>query len=361
MAPRKPARSRKTALQPIFSWIHLSDVHVGQGSAADQWDQKGMLREVIRDLKKNARMFPQSDAVLVTGDIAFSGDSLRTGETSSRQYTDAAEWLRALGVAVGLEPDRIFVIPGNHDIQRTKKEERQQMRLLRALQNGEDPLDDALRDQTDRMMLTARLGNYLAFARDFAPICLSPTTRPEQWLYWTHALAAGDQYIVRLFGLNSALLCNGDDDARRLFLNKQQLHLLATSDGQPEEIRIVLSHHPFKSDWLRNSDDARDALRGRAHVVLTGHEHQPNVRLVIEPGTKGIIEVFAGAVDPGPDETREYTYNVSTLYAGPADSVRIRIWPRRWLRSAQAYREDWSLVSQGAPFYEQTLPEPIRR
>ena len=53
---------------PLFAWLHLSDIHWGHGSEADRWDQK----LVLDLLRKDAigLSVPNPDVVLVTGDAA---------------------------------------------------------------------------------------------------------------------------------------------------------------------------------------------------------------------------------------------------------------------------------------------------
>jgi DNA repair exonuclease SbcCD nuclease subunit len=51
------------------------------------------------------------DAILVGGDIAFKGHP--------DEYAPAAAWLHELADQVGCSRNRIYVVPGNHDVDRT--------------------------------------------------------------------------------------------------------------------------------------------------------------------------------------------------------------------------------------------------
>jgi hypothetical protein len=41
--------------ETLFSWIHVSDIHMGHGDAAHGWDQALVLRELRKDVAKHAR------------------------------------------------------------------------------------------------------------------------------------------------------------------------------------------------------------------------------------------------------------------------------------------------------------------
>jgi hypothetical protein len=73
--------------------------------------------------------------------------------------------------------------------------------------------------------------------------------------------------------LNSALICAHKDDKGKLILGKRQ-QILPVEDG--EEI-VVLVHHPL--GWFQDSAKARQYLRSRARVFISGHEHFPNLEI----------------------------------------------------------------------------------
>jgi Calcineurin-like phosphoesterase len=362
--PSAAASGSPDTCASVLSWVHLSDIHVGEGNAADDWDQRGMLRELLRDVGTPPKGTPKPDVIFVTGDVAFSGSGrIRPGDDRSREYELAAKWLLEVGEAVGVGPERIFVIPGNHDVRRTTPADRQAMRLVNALRRGEpaDSLDDALRDTGDRQLLTTRQQSFLDFAREFAPMCLVPDTRPERWLYWSCPIEGHGPYPVRIVGLNSALLCNDDTDGGKLVVNGQQLDLVASDDGA-RPLRIVLSHHPFNTEWLRNSKSARKKLTGRAHIVLSGHEHDAKIQELRTASQKDFVEVFAGALYASyrpPEPPASYTYNYATVLRRASGEAELRLWPRRWSEEAQGYRMHTDIMEDGAQYATWKFSRPL--
>ena len=287
----------------VLSWIQLSDIHVGEGNATDDWGQRRMLRDLLDDVRTPPK---SAEARRHFRDRRCRLQRQRqntAGRRPQSQYELAASWLLQVGEAVGVVPSG-FRHPGNHDVRRTGPADRQAMRLITELRRDRsaESLDDALRDLADRQLLTMRQQSFLNFARQFAPMCLVPDTRPERWLYWSCPIEGHGQYPVRIVGLNSALLCNDGEDAGKLVVNGQQLDLVAT-DESARPLRIVLSHHPFNTEWLRDSKSTRNKLSGRAHIVLSGHEHDANVQEVRTVSQTDFVEVFAGRCMPRPGHT----------------------------------------------------------
>jgi len=94
-----------------LTWVHLSDLHFnGMESPADMIHLEKMLDDVKAQCDQK-HLTP--DAIFLTGDLAFSGQK--------KQYDFAGKWFEKLLAACGLpgQRDRLFIVPGNHDIDRT--------------------------------------------------------------------------------------------------------------------------------------------------------------------------------------------------------------------------------------------------
>lgn len=81
-------------------------------SVRDAWSQDVVLRamcDCIDDLRKQGLAV---DFILATGDLAFSG--------KSEEYALVRDFFDALCEASGVPKERIFCVPGNHDIDRSR-------------------------------------------------------------------------------------------------------------------------------------------------------------------------------------------------------------------------------------------------
>jgi predicted MPP superfamily phosphohydrolase len=346
----------------LFSWIHLSDIHFGHGAPSDRYDQKMVLERLRRDLddaRSEDKGPPQKpDAILVTGDIAFSG-----GGRDPKEYTDATAWLLRVAGQVGLGAGAVFVVPGNHDVNRGKDKDRNTARLVNALRGGVDELDTALADAGDRKLLEDRMRGYLDFATAFAPACLQD--KPEGQPFWVHRFVKNG-LTVRLAGLDTALLCAGDDDEGKLRLGKQQLHDAFVEPPGKGEVVIALSHHPL--GWLAPADSrsAGDWIRGNVHVHLSGHVHEAQSEEVRGGGARGgMVRVVAGAShnerQPESWIPAGHGYNWAALVADDAGDVTLRVWPRRWSDGTTDFRLDNALVPRGKTWAEHPLPVELSK
>jgi 3',5'-cyclic AMP phosphodiesterase CpdA len=342
-------------METLFRWIHLSDIHFGHGDAAHGWDQKLVIESLRRDIGVMLQRDPTPvDAILVTGDIAFSGNGRRPTE-----YSDADATLRALATAAGVTPSQIFLVPGNHDVNRASDRDRNVQRLLESLRTGRDKIDTALADAGDRGLLARRMSAYLDFAQGFAPACLSASPPPpEQRLYWTHRLTSKRGLALRMVGLNSAMLSADDKDQGQLYLGREQIaKALLDPPVAPGELVMVLSHHPFRAGWLGDEKDVDAWVRNNAHVHLSGHVHEADTEQSRSGAGGSFVRITAGAThgdaEPaGVPPSHGYSFGAVGREGGKA---LLRVWPRKWSPKNTTFRTDHDNVPDGQDFAEHDL------
>lgn len=334
---------------PLFSWLHISDLHFGHGSAGHRWDQRLVLETLQKDAASlTARGCPTPNAILVTGDIAFSG--------SAAQYQDAMKWLHDLakrddGSAITL------VVPGNHDVDRAADRHRATKRLVWAIREGHDELDAALEDPEDRSRLEARMKAYIEFANQ----CNGSDGAPGE-LWWSRTVAGSPRLPVRIVGLNTALLAADERDKGRLRLGRamiaQTLGSGATKKQSANEVVIVMSHHPLDQGWLADEREITGWLRQKAHIHLCGHVHEAASQAVWAGSGTGIVHVVAGAAHG--EQTPEgvpagHGYNLAALFAGEDGSLRLRVWPRKWSDRNKDFRADMDGVDETRGYAEHAI------
>ena len=340
-------KKEESNLTPIFTWVHLSDIHMGHGDATHKWDQRLVLAKLLEDLRLvSERGVPSPNAVFVTGDVAFSGGgSLGSGGAANTEYADAARWLADAARAVGVATDSVYVVPGNHDVDRNVDKDRDIARLIRDLRDG-GKLDGSLDDAGDLGKLTQRQSKYLDFATSFAAPCAE--------LFWA-ATITRDATNVSLLGLNTALVAAKEEDKQgdrgRLQVGKQQWVKHATGD-----VTVVLSHHPFMDGWLRDESDAKGWLRQKADVHLCGHVHSADSEALRNGGGGELVTVVAGAAHMDADQaaTTSHGYNVASLLRAPDGRLLLRVWPRRWSNKMD-FRLDTDNVPDGQQFAEHVI------
>lgn len=282
-------------------WLHLSDIHF---HPKDAWRDGRARREFLTFLEGRLKQgkLPKPDFIFCTGDIAF-------GEFGkhplAEQYAQAKAFFDDLLKICGCAKQRLFVVPGNHDVQRSAINEDAQAALVamaddsRAriaqinarLETQPNPFKDAMK----------RLQAYADFIADYLP----HQHDKEGRCIYTHTIELGGLKIG-IAGLNSAWSCAGPEDDRHLWLGGEWQFNRASTHLHKTDLRIGLIHHP--TDWLCEAEreTAQHRIAADFDFWLFGHMHNTWV----EP-LPSHVRIGAGALGAGtPDE---FGFNVVSL------------------------------------------------
>lgn len=270
-----------------INWLHLSDWHQEQA----QYDREVVFDELLKDIKSRAENIDPSlqkiNFVVFSGDAAFSGEP--------EQYRLAQErFFEPILRALELSPDKLFIVPGNHDVDRSRLD-----LVPPAWQDPNISRDDVNKWLSDEERREGVLKPFVAFSefvRNF--------TGQEPPHYANARIFEIGDIKVGLLGLNSALLSgrniikirNKDEveDARHLVLGEPQVRH-GVSLLEQANIRIVVVHHPL--DWLLEHDLERvlPQLADNFQFVLHGHLHKSAVSAIQSTQSGDHIVVPGGA------------------------------------------------------------------
>lgn len=301
--------------------LHLSDIHFREPEClqpdtdVDKPTRTRLLIDVVSLCHEK-----HVDAILVGGDIAF--------KAHPDEFATATIWLKDLADRTGCRQDRIYVVPGNHDVDRSV------CRSSRAVANAQSAIASAsrenmetelraqLRDTDAGPALFKPLAAYNAFASPFAGY-VSPN-KP----FWTSNLddVLGGGVTLRLHGLTSTLISglgNRDDSPGYLYLSSIQTVL----DPEADVLNLVMAHHP--PHWFIDHEDVEDAVNGKAPLQFFGHAHRQRCTQ-----TPSYVRFCAGALHPDRNE-RDYRpgYNLidlEVLGTGQHRVVQVRAHVRQW-------------------------------
>ena len=343
-SPPEPAQAvvpstSAVARRPVFTWLHVSDLHFGGGHGSHQHSREEILKRMLVDMKKHRPGIP--DRILVTGDIAWKADT--------QEYRAAASWLNELAAIAGVDSAALRLVPGNHDVDRglTKapsvRRHHEVMRHKDASETREPErrpmalLDESFKDPVVRSALRRKLEAYAGFVKELA--ALHPEDGEGEILDWVEALKPTPERTGRvwLVGLCSVWVSDETDGERRLFVGEKQLRLL--KDVGEEDLLLVLTHHP--PGWLHG--DCEDLLLGRMkgrarnHIHLCGHVHraEPLVQGTLgEERARFRFIAGAGHGDPG----GEHSYAWGALSWNETEMRWELGWAKRvWV----ARKEEW--------------------
>ena len=290
-------------MRTILTWLHISDIHFNKKTG---WRDSVATDSIISYLsglfKEDLALRP--DLIFCTGDISF-------GETGSDplvdQYKAAKFFFDKLLIVCGqegtpLEKGRLFVVPGNHDINRKSVNEDAQETLTAWAADSTKHAAKINQRFEDRSVAFTdairRLNDYAQFVDSYLPHQVDKDGR-----HCFTNIVPIDGLNVGIAGFNSAWSCAGPEDDRSLWLAAEWQFNAAKRGLEEAYLRIGLMHHPV--DWLNPTDRELSTRRISTDFDfwLHGHSHSAWVM----PGQSNIT-IAAGAV--GADTSDEFGINL---------------------------------------------------
>jgi hypothetical protein len=273
-----------------------------------------LMRDIERRAEECHPSLSELDFVIFSGDLAFRG-------IRSEYDTAEEDFLKPLLQAAGVGLDRLFMVPGNHDVDRSGREYLADLiaKFPENVRGSREKLSDAFADERIRRLLLFPMEAYATFATRFLGV--HAPKEPDYGFCKTFQTKAGIQ--VALLGLNSAWMCgqfrdpylNDVNDYGRLVLGEHQFrqYLAATASA---DVRIAFLHHPshWLSDLEQRSGSERDLI-DHCHFILRGHEHKSAVSVPV--GTAGHCAIIsAGAAYDRRDYPNGYNFTLVNLDLG---------------------------------------------
>ncbi|MCG6868617.1 MAG: SIR2 family protein [Gammaproteobacteria bacterium] len=323
-----------------IAWLHLSDLHIRAG---DQYDQQVALSPLLGDLTAIVEQGRQDfDCIFVTGDVAYSG--------RAEEYEVATKFFRSLSSATAVPTGRIYCVPGNHDVDRSRLTPFL-VESARTLGSCELVLQ-VIGNASERSLFTDRQRPYYDFLKATFP--WAGTVEPSD-LSYTHILELKGRRLA-IVGLNSAWVAGSDDDHGRIVVGERQAREALEKTAQADFV-VGLLHHPFS--WLSEFDasDVTALLNTRCDFLLHGHVHELGVVSLVSPDSES-FHLAAGATYQGRRELLSYNFVSLDPEAGRA-RVTMRRYSDRdggfWAPATEMYRS----APEGV--VSLTLPERLSR
>lgn len=248
----------------LLRFIHFSDIHFKSPHCNDpDSDPDIKIRDaVLQDIQKMIDINGEPvDGILITGDIAFAG--------REDEYSAARGWLTEVSSEFNIPDERIYVVPGNHDVDRNAsnkliaKSLRSDIRTKSSKIERDTAIDTALKDTDASQVIFTPMHNYINFSKFYG--CGIGSEKA----FWRKQLTLSENVELHIRGITTTLFSNKDDDKGNLLLGSNQLNFRKL----PGVLNLSLMHHPC--DWLRDSDDLADQLSNSVHIQLFGHKHRP--------------------------------------------------------------------------------------
>lgn len=337
-----------------ITWLHLSDWHQGSENfdeyqKSEAFDRELLSKRLKQDILNRVSIsadLAKIDFFIFSGDVVFSGKKAEYQSAIEQLFTPVLE-------AANLDKSRLFMVPGNHDLDH-KKFQYLSAALTRPF-NKDAEVKQWLKEESDRRFVLIPFEDYDQFIKDY--------TGQNQPIYASVAHLDIDGKKVALLGLNSALMCGRNKvikdgkeevyDYGYLVVGEPQLEEGLERVGEAD-VHIAVLHHPF--EWLTPFEQFRtkDRLGQNFDFILCGHEHIPQVNMI--QGTAGdclIIPAGAG-FDKRVPENPIYTnaYNFVHL---DFDTGQVTVYLRRWNNIRSRWDKDTYIYDSGQVSF--TLPK----
>ncbi|MES2292541.1 MAG: metallophosphoesterase [Pseudomonadota bacterium] len=146
-------------------YLHISDIHFKRKEVGTPDDPNQALRnDMIEDVKHmREKIGRAADGILISGDIAYHG--------VEEEYNFAYDWLeKKLCPVAGCKIQDVFVVPGNHDIDRSKEAGPAQV----AARNSLRTIDAREVDKVVREWLSLCADALLFIIQCYLSVCLAP-------------------------------------------------------------------------------------------------------------------------------------------------------------------------------------------
>lgn len=318
--------------------LQFSDIH---WTISSPWEEQFTgLRSAFKNEIENLRKANKKvDYLFICGDIAFKG--------ITDEYTQAMEYIDKLCQLLELKRKDVFVVPGNHDLNR--KSDGHELRELINIALATDDRNEVFlktvhKDRSLNKTLYAAFQDYNMFAKEYLchdevmNKCLSRAeyvaiTDTDKMFYGHNLKDIGD-ITVTLTGVNTALNCDGWDynDAKGIG-HKQMLAKRAyyKSELKKQELRILMGHHPL--EFLASKDRIREDLDNIYQLQFFGHVHDQMLQ-----GDEKTVRILSGAFDPpkdkfNPDKYKP-VYNLVEITQDTEKSVRVECMARIWNKTS---------------------------
>ncbi|NUQ78603.1 MAG: pentapeptide repeat-containing protein, partial [Polyangiaceae bacterium] len=353
---------RKLPSKRALTWIHLADLHFGapKEPGRHRFDQPAVMRAIARDVSECS--FKPPDFIFVTGDIAWTGQS--------SEYEEAKAWLTELLSAAGVTSEKLRLIPGNHDVDRSRANTKPTLRAHSEIRAAPEEIDNELSDAALRNALADKLGAYIEFVKAIAPGQPIPGLNGLDWSERVPPVA-GASGKIRVAGLSTVWISDGSDGRlhkgqavpfiRNMILGERQMRE-AFGDLDDDELLLVMTHHP--PEWLHrdSAEEFAKALSRRAYVHLCGHIHDaPQGILQKRFGVhSSAARYVAGAAHGDPAESKKHGYAWGALrYNAGASQWEAGFSPRIYDEEREMMRPDaarYTLDEEGFAWEPIKLP-----
>ena len=285
--------------------LHLSDLHIQERNTLDR-DKVNCILDTLNSY--NGKI--NHCCVVISGDIAFSGLQSQYDIIKGQIGYLRGKICERLGID---EYIRLFMVPGNHDIDYNKIE-RTQSDINSYINNKID---------IEKIMMDERKSEI-----DFFDFCERMNFK---WNDFQFKEELWKECNIKFNLINTAIFSSKGIDKGYHYIRDEYFKRLSTpNDGKKYIVITVMHHHP---EWLHESIKLpfEENIIESTSILLLGHEHKSSIKN-LSWDTKNIVIVGGGVLSGG--NNQDSTYNIVLL---DTDSHLVKTIKHSWNHDSNIY------------------------
>lgn len=329
--------------------LQISDIH---WHLCHEWDEEfgGMKREFLSDMKKLNEADKRIDYIFICGDIANKGQQ--------DEFDSASEYIDKICKDVGCSVENVFVVPGNHDLNREAGDKGFRSIISGALSfdmQNNTYLDDVILKRNDfAKTMYAPFEAYNNFAKKY--LCWEPlmdkvlTAKGDfviadlDNMYFHDNLEFDGDIKISITCVNTALNCdcsdfNGENNGHKQMLPKRSY--FRNNTGK-QELRIIMGHHPL--EFLTSKIEVEDYLNTHYQIQLFGHVHRQKVV------GDNYVRVMSGALNPPRSQNHSDVYlpiyNIIEITQIKENKIKVTGESQKWNKTKFEKYDDGCFVKE---------------
>lgn len=254
--------------------LHISDFHL------DKIDRQDSIMHIVEPLINTINDFQEEkpiDLIIFTGDLINIGG--RNYSDITEAFMDCEEVLfEPILKATKLNKDRIYFVPGNHDINRDLDTKRIEKGLEETLINQKEI--NTFFDEPEGI-------NRILPFKEFEKYYYDKVNNNSKITnFHSNYITTINGKTIGITCLNSSWRCfDSNKDKTKILIGERQL-IESINELKECDIKIALSHHHF--DWLNDFDAEiiEVLLKQDYNLFFTGHTHKTKAGFIQDPDGK---------------------------------------------------------------------------
>ena len=243
----------------MIRWLHISDLHLNDCNFSS-----ARLRDELPSFLRNKRM--KCDYVFCTGDI-------RSANVRPNSFTeDMADYMRNICHAVGVPIERLFIVPGNHDVNIFAEGREDAIKHIVPYDGYYKP-DYGHIDTVDLEKLQSGKEDFVDFLSE-----LYDTDRLGLYKDYNNPHFSIETPDFNVLHVDSTLVYSQSGKATDLLVGLEKLYTVVRKLNQ-EKPTILLTHYPITSLLQDERKLLSNVLqKNNVRLWLAGHEHDHNLQ-----------------------------------------------------------------------------------